>query len=368
MKTFNVQRSTSNIQRTPGGGARARSPLDVGRWTLSVGCFFLFLSSAHSAGFTEPPITFYGKVTNTFDGYALDLAKGQLTFTIQPALGGTALNFTTPLSAIGGGYSYRLKIPVEKVPGGFTVTAGSIAAPAASTGYVRGATLNNAPVTISLPALPAGQTFTFAENQRGKIERVVLTLSTAFTDTDGDGVPNWWEIANGYDPTDPSDFTDDRDGDTANALTEYREHTLPSIYEYDYRRWAAQHNLVGPEFPMTADIDFDGIPNAIEFAVDTDPRIPDAALARSRMPGSIQDIAGLPYYVFTVTKPALRRTRTAYVAESSLALSTWGSAEGSDLITVEDNFVRLRVRSVPALTGPGAVSQQFFRLKIMDLP
>ena len=335
---------------------------------LSVGCFFLFLSNALPAGFTEPPIVFYGKVTNNYDGYALDLTQGQLTFTVQPALGGPALNFTTPLSALGGGYSYRLDIPVEKVPAGFTVTAGTIAAPAASTGYVRGATLNNAPVTISLPALPAGQTFTFAENQRGKIERVDLTLSTAFTDTDGDGLPDWWELLYGYDPTDPFDAVGDTDGDTADPLTEYREHTNPTIYEYDYRRWAAQHNLTGPEFPMTADIDFDGIPNGIEFGVDTDPRVPDAALARSRMPAAVQEIAGVPYFVFTVAKPVLRRTRTAYVAESSLALSTWGSAEGSDLITVEDNFVRLRVRSVLAFTGPGAVSRQFFRLKIVDLP
>ena len=338
---------------------------------LSVGCFFAFTfgvsPAAHSAGFTEPPITFYGKVTNTFDGYALDLSQGQLTFTVQPALGGTALNFTTPLSAIGGGYSYRLKIPIEKVPGGFTVTAGSIAAPAASTGYVRGATLNNAPVTISLPPLPGGQTFTFAENQRGKIERVDLTLSTAFTDTDGDGVPDWWEIANGYDPTDPSDFADDRDGDTANALTEYREHTLPSIYEYDYRRWAAQHNLVGPEFPMTADIDFDGIPNGIEFAVDTDPRVPDSALAGTRIAGGTVQISGTSYFSFAIAKPALRRTRTAYVAEQSTDFQTWGSAEGTNLITIENNFLSLHVRSIQAISA-GGTARSFFRLKIVDLP
>ena len=323
--------------------------------------------SAVAAGFTEPPITFYGKVTNNFDGYSLDLAQGQLTFTVQPALGGAALNFTTPLSAIGGGYSYRLKIPVEKVPGGFTVTAGSIAAPAASTGYVRGATLDNVPVTISLPPLPAGQTFTFAENQRGKIERVDLTLSTAFTDTDGDGLPDWWEQLYGYDPTDPFDAVGDPDGDTADPLTEYRQHTNPTTYEYDYRRWAAQRNLVGPEFPMTADIDFDGIPNGIEFAVDTDPRVPDAALAGTRIAAGTVQISGTSYFSFAVAKPALRRTRTAYVAEQSTDFQTWGSAEGTNFITLENNFLNLRVRSIQAITAGGTASS-FFRLKVLDLP
>ena len=103
--------------------------LSLSKGMLGVGCFFAFaFGTVHAAGFTEPLIAFYGKVTNTADGYALDLTQGQLTVSVQPSTG-PALNFTTQLDAVGGGYSYKLKIPVEKVPSGFTVTTGGISAP-----------------------------------------------------------------------------------------------------------------------------------------------------------------------------------------------------------------------------------------------
>lgn len=322
---------------------------------------------AFSAGFTEPPIIFYGKVTQDFDGYSIDLSRGELSFTVQPT-GGTPLSFTTSLEAIGGGYSYRLKIPVEKVPSGFTVTDGSIKAPTTSTSFTRAATLDGNTVTISLPASPAGGAFSFAENQRGKIQRVDLSLTTAFEDTDGDGLPDWWELLHGLDPTDGFDTTADPDGDTADALTEYRQHTDPTTYEFDYRRWAAQHALVGPEFPMNADIDFDGVPNGIEFALDTDPRTPDAGLAQSRMPAGVQQFSGNPYFTFAIAKPALRRTQTNYVIEATSDFATWGAVEGTDAITLENTTQNLRVRSVLPITSPAASARRYFRLKIQDAP
>jgi hypothetical protein len=324
-----------------------------------------FVGSVLAAGFTEPPIIFYGKVTNDYDGYSVDLTAGELTFTVQPPAG-PALTFTTELESVGGGYSYKIKIPVEKVPSGFTVTAGSITAPTASSNYTRTATLDGSPATITLPALPEGGTFTFAENQRGKIQRVDLALTAPFEDSDEDGIPDWWENLYGLDPTNPFDVTDDPDGDTATALDEYRDHTLPTTYEYDYRRWAGQKGLTGPDFPMTADVDRDGIPNGIEFGVDTDPHIPDASLANVRVAESVQVIAGAPRYVLTVLKPALRRTRTAYVAEHSADLGTWGATEGTDIITVQDNLITLQVRSIQSVATPD--SRGFFRLKIVDLP
>ena len=310
------------------------------------------------AGFTEPPIVFYGKVTNDFDGYTLPLSVGALSWTIQPTAGGTPLVITTPLQDIGGGYSYRLEVPVEKMPSGFTVSPATVAAPGASTSYRRDPiTLDGTVVTISSPALPAGKIFTFAENQRGEIERVDLSLSAAFLDSDGDGLPDWWENLYGYDPSDPADGMIDDDGDTAGNGQEYADHTRPDLYEFDYPRWATLHVLTGPARPIDVDADGDGIPNGIEFGVDTDPHVPDAALAQSRFPISMQTVGAQSFLTMNVAKPAMRRTRTAYVVEGSYDLGGWSAQEGARVFTQLNDLNTLRVR----LIG-NAPTQGFLRL------
>jgi hypothetical protein len=186
----------------------------------------LTVAAAAAAGFREPPITFYGSVTYNYpDGYAFLLTNGQLAWTIQPN-GGQPFTITTQLQAVGTSYSYRLEIPVEKIAGGFTLSPGTIAATLSSTTYTRGAvTLDGMAVPITFPAGAAAGAFSFAESQRGKMERVDLAFSVSVLDTDGDGIPDWWENQYGLNPFDPSDIDSDGDGET--NLAEYRSHTNP---------------------------------------------------------------------------------------------------------------------------------------------
>lgn len=49
----------------------------------------------------------------------------------------------------------------------------------------------------------------------------------AATDTDSDGIPDYWETANGFNPNDPADATQDSDGDGLTNLAEYVNNTDP---------------------------------------------------------------------------------------------------------------------------------------------
>lgn len=200
--------------------ARLLSLLLFSGWSLS--------SAVAAPGFTEPPITFYGSVTNNFNGYAVPVVSGRLTWTISPAAGGAPFDISTELAQPNTGttVSYRLEIPVEKVPNGFTLSPGAVPATAASTSYTRGpVTLDGMAVSIVFPAPPADGAFSFAENQRGKTERVDLAFSSEFLDSDGDGLPDWWEAQFGLNPNEANDADTDGDGET--DLAEFRSRTNP---------------------------------------------------------------------------------------------------------------------------------------------
>jgi hypothetical protein len=62
----------------------------------------------------------------------------------------------------------------------------------------------------------------------------VIRISVAgVLDSDGDGMPDDWEIANGLNPNDPSDASKDPDGDGLTNLQEYQQGTNPHLADTD---------------------------------------------------------------------------------------------------------------------------------------
>lgn len=94
-------------------------------------------------------------------------------------------------------------------------------------------------------------------------------------DSDGDGIPDDYEIANGLNPNDPTDALADPDHDGLTNLQEFQQGTDPHNPDTDGDGLSDgdEVNLYHTN-PLVADTDGDGIPDGVEIATGTDPLNP----------------------------------------------------------------------------------------------
>ena len=99
-------------------------------------------------------------------------------------------------------------------------------------------------------------------------------------DTDGDGMPDGWEVIQGLNPLNSGDAIDDPDCDGLSNLEEYQHHTNPAKNDTDEDGlpdgWEVVWGL-DPTNPEDAedDADGDGLSNIEEYHYGTNPRDPD---------------------------------------------------------------------------------------------
>ncbi|MBG0784598.1 MAG: hypothetical protein H0S79_05810 [Anaerolineaceae bacterium] len=110
-----------------------------------------------------------------------------------------------------------------------------------------------------------------------------ITADTYRPDSDGDGLPDEWEITYGLDPlvsTGDDGANGDPDGDGLTNLEEYNAGTNPTDPDSDDDGmpdgWEVEHDL-DPNDPTDADEDpdGDGRTNLEEYEDDTDPNVPE---------------------------------------------------------------------------------------------
>ena len=110
-------------------------------------------------------------------------------------------------------------------------------------------------ITSNSPCIDTASTKAPASDMDGELRDAAPDIGAdEFIDDDDDGLPNWWETFHGFDPSDPSDASDDPDDDGLTNLSEY-------LYETD---------------PSDSDTDDDGFLDGDEISYGTDPADPES--------------------------------------------------------------------------------------------
>lgn len=111
---------------------------------------------------------------------------------------------------------------------------------------------------------------TYVVGERGTVQQMNIS---GFNDSDGDGMPDEWEVANGLNPNDGTDANIDSDTDGLTNLEEFQYGTNPQVIDTDGDGFtdkeeidAGTDPLDDTSFPAVAngDINGDGIVNAAD--------------------------------------------------------------------------------------------------------
>ena len=193
--------------------------LAVGGWTVV----------AHAAALSEPPAVLYGKVIQQGAGAAYQLYQGNLALTIVNDANPSnriVKQVTLQPTGVASEFSYRVELPEKYLPA-LSELSDSLSVGFGTTSYhFESIEINNQPAA---PLDSAESVFTTSFAGRAGQHRLDLLVSLAEVDTDGDGIPDWWEDLHGLNRLDPTDALLDNDGDGLSNLEEFRRGTDPNV-------------------------------------------------------------------------------------------------------------------------------------------
>ena len=175
----------------------------------------------------EPDTVLYGRIVNRSGPAEHLVTSGTLTWKFLLP-GGEERAFTASLEPLQNGtISYQLRLPHSLLGSGLQSEPGSLPLSIDRTTYVFGDIAVNGARAVANPE----QALAVVVNQENRAQalRVDLSLDAAMPDTDGDGMPDWWETAHELDPYSAADAVLDPDGDGLTNLVEWRRALPPRV-------------------------------------------------------------------------------------------------------------------------------------------
>lgn len=193
-----------------------------------VNCLLAERSAA--AGFTDYHVFFYGEVRQFGGAHAVLLQAGDLEMTFVNQSNPTnRVTLETTLQPTGVGntklFSYSLKVPLAYLPEAPRMDE-FLSINASQTEFkIDGVTIDGTPAT-----LPDGskEFYSLSFASRAGDYRLDLLVAGDSTDTDGDGMPDWWERLYGLDPY-TDDAHEDLDGDGWTNIEEFLRGSNPAV-------------------------------------------------------------------------------------------------------------------------------------------
>lgn len=298
-----------------------------------------------AASVVEPATIFYGKVIGTGSEQPFPVTEGPIQWTLLRPDGIQVVLNTVIYPLNGGTYSYRLDIPHEAMALGLTGSTSSIPLTAtASTNVNFRITVGGIPARI-VP--PASDTFTVAQINRASTYRLDLEVPLVAVDSDGDGLPDWWENMYGLDLQNGADALTDADGDGRSNLLEYRngsdplkDNRIPELLTSSLRAYAG-----GSTGLRLASRDIDSISSSLVYTVDSTPGLGRLVLRNGVAGGVNSDVTLTPGSLFTQSD--VYSGRLVYVSPESDANAVGTSFEVS---LKDEDPAHPAARGVVALT------------------
>lgn len=175
------------------------------------------------AAIPEPGLTLYGNISSVTGSATNRTTTGTLSWTITPT-NGSPIALAVPLGNIDNQFSYYLQLPFEIVMPGQSPSTNTLELLRDGMAYdCSQVWVDGEPAQI----VAGGTNFTFSGTTRGTIRRIDLLVQSTIVDTDGDGLPDDWELAYFGNATSTNNATGDFDGDGLDNWGEYRAGCSP---------------------------------------------------------------------------------------------------------------------------------------------